>query len=208
MPATPPYLCRAPAQGAMMDSDDTARLAYLSLLLLALLGWVFVEYRGRLGFAMRSAAAWLMIFVGVTAGYGLWTDMQDRASATVNVTDGTIVLPRNLDGHYYAPLNVNGTAVEFLVDTGATQVVLSLSDAEQLGIDPSSLAFLGEAQTANGIVRTARVVLPVMEFGPFRDEDVVAYVSEGEMDGSLLGMSYLGQFQIEIANREMILRRN
>ncbi|MGL4321322.1 MAG: retropepsin-like aspartic protease family protein [Paracoccaceae bacterium] len=191
-----------------MDSDDMARLAYLLIVLLAILGWVFVEYRGRMGFAMRSAAAWVMIFVGVTAGYGLWTDMQDRASSSVDVGNGTIALPRHLDGHYYAPLTVNGNDVEFMVDTGATQMVLSMDDAEKLGIDPASLAFLGEAQTANGIVRTARVVLPVVEFGPFRDTDVVAYVSEGEMDGSLLGMSYLGQFRIEIANREMILRRN
>jgi aspartyl protease family protein len=194
-------------EGAM-DNDDVARLAYLGLLLMAIVGWVFVEYRGRMGFAMRSAAAWVMIFVGVTAGYGLWTDMRDRASSSVSVENGTIALPRQFDGHYYAPMTVNGNDVEFMVDTGATQVVLSLQDAERLGIDPSSLAFLGEAQTANGIVRTARVTLPVVEFGPFRDENVVAYVSEGEMDGSLLGMSYLGQFRIEIANREMILRRN
>jgi aspartyl protease family protein len=192
----------------MMDNEDIPRLAYLSLLLLAVVGWVFVEYRGRMGFAMRSAAAWVMIFVGVTAGYGLWTDMKDRVSSSVDVVDGSIALPRQFDGHYYAPLTVNGNQVEFMVDTGATQMVLSLSDAEKLGIDSASLAFLGEAQTANGIVRTARVVLPVVEFGPFRDTDVVAYVSEGEMDGSLLGMSYLGQFRIEIANREMILRRN
>jgi aspartyl protease family protein len=192
----------------MMDSDDMARLAYLSMLLLAIIGWVFVEYRGRMGFAMRSAAAWVMIFVGVTAGYGLWTDMQDRASSSVDVGNGTIALPRQFDGHYYAPLTINGNEVEFLVDTGATQMVLSMDDAEKLGIDPASLAFLGEAQTANGTVRTARVVLPEVQFGPFRDTDVVAYVNEGAMDGSLLGMSYLGQFRIEIANREMILRRN
>jgi aspartyl protease family protein len=191
-----------------MDGDNVASLAYLAILLMALGGWAFVEYRGRFGFAMRSALAWVMIFVGVTAGYGLWTDMQGSTAASVSVTDGTIALPRQADGHYYAPLTINGTEVDFLVDTGASQMVLSLSDAERLGLDPASLAFLGEAQTANGVVRTARVVLPVVEFGPFRDTDVVAFVNEGEMDGSLLGMSYLGKFQIEIANREMILRRN
>lgn len=191
-----------------MDGDDVGRLAYLLLLFMAVIGWVFVEYRGRMGFALRSAAAWVMIFVGVTAGYGLWTDMQDRASLSVDVQAETIALPVANDGHYYAPLTVNGNAVEFMVDTGASQMVLSLPDAQRLGIDPAALAFLGEAQTANGIVRTARVTLPVVEFGPFRDTDVVAYVSEGAMDGSLLGMSYLGRFRIEIANREMILRRN
>ncbi|MGL5009923.1 MAG: retropepsin-like aspartic protease family protein [Paracoccaceae bacterium] len=190
-----------------MDGDDYGRLAYLLLLLMAVSGWVFVEYKGRMGFAMRSAMAWVMIFVGVAAGYGLWTDMQDRAAPMQSVEAGTVALPRAFDGHYYATLTINGVEMEFLVDTGATQMVLSLGDAERLGIDPASLLFLGEAQTANGVVRTARVVLPVVEFGPFRDTDVVAFVSEGEMEGSLLGMSYLGQYRIEIAGREMILRR-
>jgi aspartyl protease family protein len=191
-----------------MQTDDFGRMAYLILLLLAILGWAYVEYRGRMGFAMRAAAAWVMIFVGVAAGYGLWVDMQDRMSPVIDATTGTVALPRQADGHYYATLRLNGTDIAFLIDTGATQMVLSQDDAARLGIDPASLEFRGEAQTANGIVRTARVVLPVVEFGPFRDEDVVAYVTEGAMDGSLLGMSYLGQFRIEIANREMILQRN
>ena len=191
-----------------MQGDDYGRLVYLLLLFLAVIGWVWVEYRGRMGFAMRAAAAWVMIFVGVAAGYGLWTDMQNRAAPVIDVQSGTITLPRRADGHYYATLTINGAEVEFLADTGATQMVLSLGDAERLGIDPASLAFLGEAQTANGTVRTARVTLPVVQLGPFQDADVVAYVSEGEMAGSLLGMSYLSQFRVEIADQQMILWRN
>jgi aspartyl protease family protein len=193
---------------ARMNGDDFGRMAYLLLLFLAVIGWVFVEYRGRMGFAMRSAAAWLMIFIGVAAGYGLWTDMQVRSTPMVDVENGTVTLPRMPDGHYYATLTINGTDIAFLADTGATQMVLSLGDAERLGIDAASLAFRGEAQTANGTVRTARVTLPEVTFGPFRDRDVVAFVSEGDMDGSLLGMSYLGKFRIEIADQQMILRRN
>lgn len=191
-----------------MQDDDFGRLAYLVLLLMAVAGWVFVEYRGRMGFALRSALAWVMIFVGVTAGYGLWSDMQNRVTPMMDMEAGTVTLPRALDGHYYATLTINGAEIAFLADTGATQMVLSVQDATRLGIDPGSLAFLGEAQTANGIVRTARVTLPKVALGPFEDRDVVAYVSEGEMDGSLLGMSYLGKFRIEIADRQMILTRN
>ncbi len=190
-----------------MDGETWGRLAYLALLLLAVSGWIFVEYKGRLGFAMRSAAAWGMIFVGVAAGYGLWTDMQGRFMPMQQVTAGTVALPRAQDGHYYATLTINGTAVEFLADTGASALVLSRDDAERLGIDPASLRYFGQAQTANGTVRTARVVLPAVEFGPFRDADVEAYVTDGDMGGSLLGMGYLGRFRIEIAGQRMILSR-
>jgi aspartyl protease family protein len=191
----------------MIDGDDLGRMAYLGLILLALIGWVIVEYKSRLGFAMRSAAAWAMIFIGVTAGYGIWQDMQGRILPLQEVSPGRVELPRAGDGHYYATLTIDGTEIEFLADTGASELVLNEEDAARLGIDRASLRYLGEAQTANGIVRTARVVLPVVEFGPFRDTDVVAYVTDGDMGGSLLGMSYLGRFRIEIADRRMILSR-
>jgi aspartyl protease family protein len=73
-------------------------------------------------------------------------------------------------------------------------------------MDRESLQFLGEARTANGVVRTAMVTLPVVELGPFRSEGFRAYVNEGEMDGSLLGMDYLGQFHMEFRGGELVLR--
>ena len=94
-----------------------------------------------------------------------------------------------------------------MADTGASNMVLSTQDAERLGIDPASLVYLGQAQTANGIVRTARVELPEIALGPFRDTDFPAWVNEGEMGMSLLGMEYLGLYRVEIAGDQMILRR-
>ena len=51
-----------------MDSDEIARLAYLLLLLAAIAGWVVVEFRRRMGEALRVAIAWGLIFCGVAAG--------------------------------------------------------------------------------------------------------------------------------------------
>ena len=59
-----------------MNGDDLGRLAYLGLLLTAVGGWVIVEYRQRLGQALRVAMAWGLIFVGLMAGYGLWNDLR------------------------------------------------------------------------------------------------------------------------------------
>ncbi len=191
-----------------MDNDTFGRLAYLILLLLAVSGWVIVEYRGRLGFAMRTAAAWGLIFVGVAAGYGLWTDIQTRIAPMQQVTPGAVEMPRAEDGHYYATLTINGKPVQFLADTGATNMVLSRADATRVGVDMEGLRFIGQAMTANGMVRTARVTLPQVDFGPFNDRDVVAYVTDGDMDGSLLGMDYLGTFKLQIEGGKMVLSRN
>ena len=193
--------------GGAMNSDTYAQLIYLVLLLAAVGGWVLVEYRGRLGAALRTGLAWGLIFIGVMAGYGLWTDMRSDVRRQAVMVGEAMEVPRAPDGHYYLTLTVSGTPVEFMVDTGATNVVLSRRDAERLGIDPASLVYLGQAQTANGIVRTARVKLNDVQLGTWQDETLAAWVNDGEMDGSLLGMDYLGKFHIELAADRLLLRR-
>lgn len=191
-----------------MDGDILARVAYLGIILVALLGWALVEYRGRLGFAARSAVAWGMIFVGAAAGYGLWGDIRGSIMPVQSVTEnGQMEVPRAEDGHYYLTLVIDGVEVEFLADTGASNVVLSESDARSLGIDPAGLAYLGQAETANGTVLTADVSIRNVELGPFFDERITASVTKGAMEGSLLGMDYLGLFRIEIDRDTMILSR-
>ncbi|MFN7224117.1 MAG: TIGR02281 family clan AA aspartic protease [Paracoccaceae bacterium] len=191
-----------------MDGDTLARLGYLGLLMAAVGGWVIVEFRGRFGQALRTAAAWGLIVVGLMAGYGLWQDMRtDILPRQTVVEGGEIRLPRAADGHYYLTLSVSGTNVPFMVDTGASQVVLTMADARRVGIDPASLMFLGEARTANGVVRTARVTVSDVQLGPHRDDRLTVFVNEGDLDISLLGMTYLGRYRIEIADGEMILRR-
>jgi aspartyl protease family protein len=190
-----------------MDSTSTAQLIYLVLLLCAVGGWVIVEHRKRLGQVTRSFAAWALIFVGVMAGYGLWSDLQSDFQQKALVAGDRIEVPRAPDGHFYLTLDIAGAAVPFMIDTGASNIVLSAADAREVGIDPASLAYVGQARTANGVVTTARIRLPSVELGPWRDEDVAAYVTSGEMEGSLLGMDYLGRFHIEIAGNRLILRR-
>ena len=64
---------------------------------------------------------------------------------------------------------MNGEPVRFMVDTGASDIVLSLRDAERVGLDPGALDFAGRAMTANGPVGTAAVRLGVVKFGGFTD---------------------------------------
>ncbi len=191
-----------------MSGEDWGRLTYLVILLVAVGGWVAVEYRTRIGFALRTALAWGLIFLGVAAGYGLWNDIGRDLMVRQTISgDGRIEVPRAQDGHYYLTLNIGGTPVRFMADTGATSVVLTQADARKLGFDPDALNYTGVAQTANGTVRTARITLPEVALGPFADPNLRAWVNEGELDTSLLGMDYLGRFRIAIEGREMVLSR-
>lgn len=183
------------------------RLVYVGLLVVALSGWGFVELRRNFGKTLKMVLAWVMIFVGLMAVYGLWGDIQRGMRPAQQVGSTDVTLPRAQDGHYYAQVAVDGVKLTFMVDTGASDVVLTPADARKVGIAPGSLAYIGQASTANGMVRTARVTLPNVTFGPFHEDGLGASVNEAPMDISLLGMSYLGQFQITIAGDQMVLRR-
>ena len=191
-----------------MDGDTLARVGYLAIILVAVGGWVMVEFRERMGQALRMGLAWGLIFVGVMAGYGLWSDISQNMMPIQEVgAGGTVEVPRAEDGHYYLTLTIDGASVPFMVDTGASGMVLAARDAEKLGINLQDLRFMGEANTANGVVRTARVTLDRVELGPFRNDGFQAFVTEGELDQSLLGMDYLGQFRMEFAGGKLILQQ-
>lgn len=193
-----------------MDADNIARLTYLVLLGAALLMWFITQNRASLGKTMQMALAWVFIFIGVIAVIGLWEDIRGTvgSNSRMSVAEGRIEVPRAFDGHYYLTLKIDGEPVEFLVDTGATQMVLSHRDAERAGIDTASLNYFGRAMTANGEVRTAPVELGRVELGPFSDQGVTAWVNQGEMDASLLGMEYLQRYSsLEISNGALVLER-
>jgi aspartyl protease family protein len=95
-----------------------------------------------------------------------------------------------------------------VVDTGATELVLSRSDAERAGLDTEALIYSGQAFTANGMVQTAPVVLETIALGKAIDLGVPAVVNGAEMQDSLLGMSYLQRFdRIEISGGTLVLER-
>ncbi|EKE71948.1 retropepsin-like aspartic protease family protein [Celeribacter baekdonensis] len=192
-----------------MDSFDTARILYLSLLLGAVGFYYIVANRRNLGQVLRHAALWALIFIGALAAVGLWQDVRPRlAPAQIIRGDGVIQVDRDQSGHFSLTAIVNGAPVEFLVDTGASNVVLSLKDAERAGINVDDLTFTGRAQTANGTVRTAPVKIDTLSLGGIQDDRVRAYVTDGDLFGSLLGMDYLRRYdRIEIKQDKLILTR-
>jgi aspartyl protease family protein len=189
--------------------DDLARLVFLVVLGLGLL-LVSLGPRRRMGRALRDLLVWALIFAMVVIAYGARDTLMSQLfpARTLQVSQDTVSLGRGHDGHFRATLRANGVPVRFIVDTGATGIVLSRRDAERIGIDPEALVYSGLAETANGVVRTAPVRIERLDFGGFTDRNLRAAVTEGALDSSLLGMSYLSEFsRIEIAGDRMILTR-
>lgn len=193
-----------------MEPFDIGRLIYLLLLGLVLAGWFVSQARMSLNKTLQQAAAWALIFLGVIAAVGLWDDIRDtvKPRQVVFSDENRIVVPRMDDGHYYLTAEVNGVPVGFVVDTGASDMVLTRRDAERAGLNPDALNYIGRAMTANGEVRTAPVRLDTVSLGPVTDTDLRAVVNGGEMSQSLLGMEYLQRWgRLEISNGELSLTR-
>ncbi len=188
---------------------DIPRVIYYLLLLLAIGGYLVAALRRRPGQALQQLMIWALIFLGVAAVAGIWPDVRAAILPAQTVTQsGRIELPLRTDGHYSLQARVNGATIDFVIDTGASQIVLSRADAERAGIDTGALAYIGRAFTANGEVATAPVRLDSLSVGPFTDRDVAAVVNRGAMAGSLLGMSYLTRFgKVQFDDRRMILER-
>ncbi|MCO4848101.1 MAG: TIGR02281 family clan AA aspartic protease [Yoonia sp.] len=192
-----------------MSNDQTADAIYLSLLGGAILLSYVLASRTNIGKMLQQMGIWVLIFMGAIAVIGMWPEIQRTITPRQLVVDGTtIVLPRARDGHYYLTLDINNVPIAFVVDTGATQVVLTQEDAKRIGLNPLALSYLSTANTANGTVRTAAVRLDTVSLGAITDTRVRAVVNDGQMNGSLLGMSYLNNFDsITIKDGELILSR-
>ena len=128
------------------------------------------------------------------------------AGATLGGSEGAAQLTKGADGHFWAEAAVDGQAVRFLVDTGATAVSLSLADARRLGIDTDKLTYDYSVITADGRTRAASVKQASVAIAGARVRDVDALVIEKGLETSLLGMSYLGRLsRFEATPRALIL---
>ena len=193
-----------------MSGDEKAYFLYLLVLLVFIAGGFLFSRRRKLNQTLQQAAIWGLIFAGVVIAYGFSDTLQGQlfGSKAVESEDGGYTLKRQSDGHFYLTLSVNDTPVTFLVDTGATQIVLTRQDALKVGLDTNDLIFSGRANTANGTVKTAFVVLDDITLGSHTDEDVRAAVNGGDMQGSLLGMTYLSRFEeVTFRGDTLVLRR-
>lgn len=110
-------------------------------------------------------------------------------------------------GHYVIEAMVNGRPVTFLVDTGATEIVLTLDDARRLGFEPRTLRYTQRFRTANGEVRGAPVRLREIRIGQLQLYDLQASVNEAPLGISLLGMSFLERLAgYEVRDGRLVLR--
>lgn len=199
------------------DNFSLARVIYLLMVLAFIGSGFFATQQMRLAAAIKQAVAWFAIFAILVVGYTYRDDFNtifERVSGevaparAVSTADGNIVLHRRDNGHFAVNANVNSSRVQFLVDTGASDVALTYRDAERAGLEPWNLQFNTPYRTANGTAYGARVQIQSITVGDIKIYNVEGSVMKDGMDVSLLGMSFLDRLSsYEVRGNKMTMRR-
>jgi aspartyl protease family protein len=119
---------------------------------------------------------------------------------------GRVVLQAGSNGHFISAGQINGRAVQFLVDTGASAVTLSLSEAERIGLNYKAGQVV-RMNTANGVVQGWRIKLGAVRLGTVDVYEVDAVVASNGMPYVLLGNSFLTRFQMVRTNDQLVLEK-
>ena len=145
---------------------------------------------------LKMALAWIAIF---GAGFIIFTFRDDlgmvgdRLKSEVTgapiTASNEVRIPMAIDGHFWVEADVNGTPVNFLVDSGATMTTLGMPAAQAAGVavDPRRDQMV---RTANGVVRVARGRAERVSVGPIVRDNMMVHVTDQE-DMNVLGMNFL-----------------
>lgn len=143
----------------------------------------------------------------LTLGLGGASSVGAGKAGSGGAKGSTIVLPMGTGGHFMAQGAINGRPVQFMVDTGATTVAMSVADADRIGLDWKS-GQRSVSQTAGGVVPIYVLNLTSVRIGDVEVYNVGAVVLQADMPFVLLGNSFLSRFAMERSGNTMRLTKN
>jgi|SRR5580704_2744944 len=187
-----------------LSTGDFGSLAYQLALLIFLAAAVLTLFRERFAQAIISAVLWVVVGLLLVIGYSYrfeLSDVGDRVLAELIpghvVSHGrTVEVARAGAGDFAIAAEINGARVHMVLDTGASSVVLTQDDAKAAGLPIALLDYTVSIDTANGRTRAAPVTLDRLAVGGLEERAVEALVVQpGQLQTSLLGMSFLNRLQ-------------
>lgn len=185
------------------DSDHQSFIYSLILLVFLVSGLIF-RREIALSKALKYLALWALIAlvgVGLYAYRYQFSDFKDRIFGAINPTtvrvndNGEMVINLSSEGHFFMDVKINGVPMRFMIDTGASDIVIDKIQAQKLGINMQDLVFNKRYQTANGQSFGASVILQEVQVGNVKFNNISASVNSAELGMPLLGMSFLRQFR-------------
>jgi aspartyl protease family protein len=179
--------------------DQALNFLYL-LGCIVLVGSGLLVRRLPLGESLKMVLAWLLIFGAAFIAFTLKDDFfalgrrayaEIRGDNVVSTGRGEIRIRQSEDGHFYINGEVNGRAVRFLVDSGATVTTLSRATARNTGVEPDG-GFGVMVDTANGSALMDRGTVGRLKVGPIERAGIAVHIARLEEDDlNVIGMNFL-----------------
>ncbi len=201
---------------AGLPLDDFTALAVRVSLLVFLAGAVVAIFRHRLSDALEALVFWGLIGLLLAAGYTYRHDLlqvSDRIMAELvpgrpAVRGHMVEFARSRGGEFRVALEINGSKVATVLDTGASSVVLTQEAAKAAGLPIDMLNYTVPVDTANGRTRAAAVTLDRVAVGSIVERAVPALVAQpGQLGVTLLGMTFLSRLESwEVRGDKLLLR--
>ncbi|MFV9875246.1 MAG: TIGR02281 family clan AA aspartic protease [Rickettsiales endosymbiont of Dermacentor nuttalli] len=197
------------------SSEDILRVLYLILLITAIgIGYIYSLRSEKISIVARNIGLWMIYFI-ITLSLYSYKDVILRSKVVsslfparaVQLKDGSLMFSRQLDGAFHVEVIINDQKLDCIVDTGATNIVLSPDNVRNIGMEVSNLDFNLPVMTANGRGFVAKSLIPSLEVGSLKLINVNVYINETEMDTCLLGMSFLNRFsKVNIEGENLIIK--
>lgn len=202
--------------------SDLTQGEILSLLFYGAIGlWIATAiprlFRGRFVAGLMALTFWVVAFLAVVTGYAYRMELQTVAARVMaTVVPGTplatgpseVTVFRAADGEFVVRGTAGPVKLQFVLDTGASTVVLRAEDAVRLGIRSHDLTYDMPVTTANGRALTAEATLPTLAVGSIVEHDIPILVAKaGAMHENLLGMTFLNRLaSFTVADNKLVLR--
>jgi aspartyl protease family protein len=131
------------------------------------------------------------------------------ATATPEAANArSVAISKGQNGHFLVDAAIDGRRVPFLIDTGASVIVLREGDAARLGIHPAQREYTARMSTANGVIAAAPIELNRVEVGDLTVHNVAAVVLPDEaLAQNLLGMSFLSKVHWSYLGGKLVLEQ-
>lgn len=187
-----------------LNNGDWQNFIYLAVILVALLSGLSSRRELGLKKILKYFTIWSfvgLVSISLYAYRHEFSDFKNRILGEINPSaarvnqSGQITVNLSEDGHFYVNVEINSVPIRFMIDTGASDIVISITEAKRIGISGEKLLFNKPYQTANGTSWGASVILNELKFGNVEFRNVPASVNSSDMGVSLLGMSFLRQFK-------------
>lgn len=200
-----------------LSLDQFGHLVVLVALTTVIGAGAWRMFAGKAGDMVKALAFWAVIAAVLAVAYTYRGSLQDVGQRVlgemvpgmaVSVDARTVEIARGGSGSFAVNARVNGAPITFMLDTGASAVVLTQEAARDVGLSPDGLRYDVPVDTANGRGRAAAVTLRALSVGSITETNVRALVAApGALRTNLLGMSFLSRLDgFQIDGDKLILR--